>query len=35
MVDQMVKQGQDWLNATYSGKNGFTPIPEKWIGSTN
>lgn len=31
----MVKQGQDWLNGTYSGKSGFTPIPEKWIGSTN
>lgn len=35
MADQMVKEGQLWLNNTYGNVAGFNRIPEKNIGSTN
>lgn len=35
MVDKMVKEGQEWLNTTYSKRNGFNTIPKESIGKTN
>ncbi|MCD7035363.1 DUF1906 domain-containing protein [Metabacillus sp. GX 13764] len=33
-MDQMVLKVQQWLNNTYSGVQGFTPIPEELYGKT-
>lgn len=35
MVDQMVLEGQEWLNKTYGKHSGFNKISDKWLGSTN
>ncbi|MBP1044921.1 DUF1906 domain-containing protein [Enterococcus sp. BWM-S5] len=35
MADQMVLEGQQWLNKTYGNRTGFKVISDRWLGSTN